>query len=101
VTTGRPRKIGVLDLQRLERACLVNSVDRIALTHLDMAMYLEIVPYIGLDGETDSVPWHDLAQKIEEATGASIQYMSDGPQHQCMNQLFGEEGTDADVWRLR
>lgn len=101
VTTGRARKIGVLDLQRLERACLINSVDRLALTHLDMAMYLDTVPFIDLDGKYTVVAWHDLHSVIEEATGAAIQYISDGPQHQCMQQLFGEEGTDADVWGLR
>jgi adenylosuccinate synthase len=101
VTTGRPRKIGVLDLQRLKRACLINSVDRIALTHLDMAMYLENVPFLGVNGERAVAPWYDLHSKIEVAAGAAIQYISDGPQHQCMQQLFGEEGTDADVWGLR
>jgi len=100
VTTGRARKIGVLDLQRLDRACLINSVDRIALTHLDMAMYLENVPLLDVDGERAVVPWYDLHEEIEVATGASIQYISDGPQHGSMQQLFGEEGTDADVWGL-
>jgi adenylosuccinate synthase len=101
VTTGRPRKIGILDLQRLERACLINSVDRIALTHLDMAMHLEEVPYLDLDGKPSRIFWSELSGEIELATGAAIQYISDGPQHQCMNQLFGEEGSDADVWGLR
>ena len=101
VTTGRARKIGILDLQRLERACIINSVDRIALTHLDMAMYLGDVPYVDLSGSVTATAWHDLHSVIEESTGAAIQYISDGPQHQCMQQLFGEEGTDADVWRLR
>lgn len=100
VTTGRPRKIGILDLQRLERACLINSVDRIALTHLDMAMHLEEVPYLDLDGKPSRVFWSELLGEIEVATGAAIQYLSDGPQHQCMQQLFGEEGSDGDVWGL-
>ncbi len=36
VTTGRPRRCGYLDLVALRYACLANSVDCLALTHLDV-----------------------------------------------------------------
>jgi adenylosuccinate synthase len=36
VTTGRPRRCGYLDLVALRYACLVNSIDGLVLTHLDV-----------------------------------------------------------------
>lgn len=36
VTTGRPRRCGYLDLVALRYACLVNSIDALVLTHLDV-----------------------------------------------------------------
>lgn len=36
VTTGRPRRCGYLDLIALRYACLANSIDTLALTHLDV-----------------------------------------------------------------
>ncbi len=36
VTTGRPRRVGYLDLVALRYACRTNSVDSLALTHLDV-----------------------------------------------------------------
>ncbi len=36
VTTGRPRRCGYLDLVALRYACLSNSIDCLALTHLDV-----------------------------------------------------------------
>ncbi|MDR3200825.1 MAG: adenylosuccinate synthase, partial [Spirochaetales bacterium] len=36
VTTGRPRRCGYLDLVALKYACLVNSIDGLVLTHLDV-----------------------------------------------------------------
>jgi len=36
VTTGRPRDVGYLDLVALKYACLVNGVDSLAITHLDV-----------------------------------------------------------------
>lgn len=35
-TTGRPRRCGYLDLVALRYACMVNSIDRLVLTHLDV-----------------------------------------------------------------
>lgn len=100
VTTGRPRAIGFLDLLRLVRACRMNSVSRLVLTHLDIAQYLEHVPLVDLDGSIQSVDWWNLTTFIEERLGVPIQYISDGPQHGSMQRLFGEEGTDADLWKV-
>jgi adenylosuccinate synthase len=36
VTTGRPRRCGSLDLVALRYACLANSIDCLAMTHLDV-----------------------------------------------------------------
>jgi adenylosuccinate synthase len=36
VTTGRPRRCGYLDLVSLRYACITNSLDSLALTHLDV-----------------------------------------------------------------
>jgi adenylosuccinate synthase len=36
VTTGRPRRCGYLDLVALRYACQVNSIDTLAMTHLDV-----------------------------------------------------------------
>jgi adenylosuccinate synthase len=36
VTTGRPRRCGYLDLVALRYACLTNSIDALAMTHLDV-----------------------------------------------------------------
>lgn len=36
VTTGRPRRCGYLDLVGLRYACMVNSIDRLVLTHIDV-----------------------------------------------------------------
>ncbi|MEI6387354.1 MAG: adenylosuccinate synthase [Spirochaetota bacterium] len=36
VTTGRPRRVGYLDLVALRYACAANSIDRLVLTHLDV-----------------------------------------------------------------
>lgn len=35
-TTGRPRRCGYLDLVALRYACIVNSIDRLVLTHIDV-----------------------------------------------------------------
>jgi len=36
VTTGRPRRIGYLDLVALKYACRVNAIDSLVLTHIDV-----------------------------------------------------------------
>ncbi len=36
VTTGRPRRVGYLDLVALKYACQMNSISHLALTHLDV-----------------------------------------------------------------
>ncbi len=41
VTTGRPRRVGYLDLVALRYACRTNGIDSLALTHLDVYDDLE------------------------------------------------------------
>lgn len=43
VTTGRPRRCGFLDLVALEYACRINSIDYLALTHLDVYDQMDTV----------------------------------------------------------
>ncbi len=43
VTTGRPRRVGYLDLVALRYACQTNGIDALALTHLDVYDNLEEV----------------------------------------------------------
>ncbi len=41
VTTGRPRRVGYLDLPALRYACRTNSIDSLVMTHLDVYDTLE------------------------------------------------------------
>jgi adenylosuccinate synthase len=100
VTTGRPRKIGVLDLSRLQRVVRANGVDCLAITHMDMAEYLGTVPYIDIHGGLDSGSWRDIMAIIELRLGIPIRYMSDGPQRESMTALWGEDGVQGDLWGL-
>ena len=55
VTTGRPRRCGYLDLVALNYACMVNSIDSLVQTHIDVYdEFDEIKACIGyeLDGKT-------------------------------------------------
>ena len=44
VTTGRPRRVGWLDLEILKYAARVNGLDYLALTKLDILSGLEQIP---------------------------------------------------------
>jgi adenylosuccinate synthase len=59
-TTGRPRRTGWLDLVMLRHACRINSVDKLALTKLDVLDHFEkikIATCYELDGERiDNLP---------------------------------------------
>jgi len=55
VTTGRPRRCGYLDLVALRYACMVNSIDSLVQTHIDVYdEFDEIKACVGyeLDGKT-------------------------------------------------
>ncbi len=60
VTTGRPRRVGYLDLVALRYACQTNSIDSLALTHLDVYDELEevrlCVAYESDEGTLDYFP---------------------------------------------
>ncbi|MDR1316952.1 MAG: adenylosuccinate synthase [Spirochaetales bacterium] len=69
VTTGRPRRCGYLDLVALRYACLVNSIDGLVLTHLDV--------YDGMDNikvctayEIDGKQTPDFPAAIDRLTRA-------------------------------
>jgi adenylosuccinate synthase len=100
VTTGRPRRIGVLDLSKIECACRANGVDSLAITHMDIAEYLETVPYIDVNGARGECAWHDLMGVIELGLNRSIRYISDGPKRGSMETLWGEDGVHGDLWGL-
>jgi adenylosuccinate synthase len=53
VTTGRPRRIGYLDLVALKYTCQTNGIDNLALTHLDVLDELDEIR-VCIAYETDS-----------------------------------------------
>lgn len=58
VTTGRPRRVGYLDLVALRYACQANSIDSLALTHLDVYDELdELRVCVGYETETDTLDY--------------------------------------------
>lgn len=62
-TTGRPRRCGYLDLVALRYACMVNSIDKLVLTHIDI--------YDGLD-EFEACIAYRIDGKIVEDFPASV-----------------------------
>ncbi len=63
VTTGRPRRCGYLDLVALRYACAVNSVDSLALTHLDVYDTVE-TPKLCIAYETEAGVIEDFPSDI-------------------------------------
>ncbi len=65
-TTGRPRRVGWLDLPLLRYACMLNGVEWIALTKLDVLASVEkikvCVAYVVDDGEISIASPHVLAR---------------------------------------
>jgi adenylosuccinate synthase len=100
VTTGRPRRIGILDLSQVRLACHINGVDSLALTHMDIADYMGTVPFIDVNGARDKCAWHDLIGIIETRLNRPIRYMSTGPKRGDMEMLWGEDGVHGDLWGL-
>lgn len=96
VTTGRPRRIGILDLSQIKRVCYMNGVDVLAVTHWDIAEMIDEVPYIDVDGQSQTAKWFTLMDVIERSLNIPIKYMSDAPHKGGMQVLWGED----DVWGL-
>ncbi len=67
VTTGRPRRVGYLDLPALRYACRTNSIDDLVLTHLDV--------YDTLD-EIKACVAYRIGDKVVEDFPASIQALN-------------------------
>ncbi|MFW5826557.1 MAG: adenylosuccinate synthase [Alkalispirochaeta sp.] len=58
VTTGRPRRVGYLDLVALRYTCLTNGIDNLALTHLDVLDDLdEIKVCIAYETDADTLDY--------------------------------------------
>jgi adenylosuccinate synthase len=58
VTTGRPRRCGYLDLVALRYACFTNSIDYLALTHLDVydqAREIKCCTAYNIDGKESKI----------------------------------------------
>jgi adenylosuccinate synthase len=72
VTTGRPRRVGYLDLVALRYTCRTNGIDSLALTHLDVYDEIEeIRACIGYETEEEtldcfpaSIPTLELARPV-------------------------------------
>jgi adenylosuccinate synthase len=67
VTTGRPRRCGYLDLVALRYACIVNSIDSLVMTHLDV--------YDTLD-EIKACIAYRTGDKIVESFPASVENLN-------------------------
>jgi adenylosuccinate synthase len=67
VTTGRPRRCGYLDLVALRYACIVNSIDSLVMTHLDV--------YDTLD-EIKACIAYRIGEKIVENFPASVEELN-------------------------
>lgn len=65
VTTGRPRRCGYLDLVALRYACLVNGMDSLVLTHLDVYDTLNEVK-VCVAYEIDGRQTKEFPTKIED-----------------------------------
>lgn len=58
VTTGRPRRVGYLDLVALKYTCQTNGIDNLALTHLDVFDELdEIRVCIGYETDSETLDY--------------------------------------------
>jgi adenylosuccinate synthase len=68
VTTGRPRRCGYLDMVALRYACLVNSIDSLVMTHLDVYDTLE---------EIKACVGYRIGDKIVENFPASVEALHD------------------------
>ena len=107
-TTGRPRRVGWLDLVQLSYACQINGLDGLVVTKLDVLSGLDRVkvcvayedgrpvyrevpgwgPLEGL-GRRDALPREvlDYLELIEEATGTPVVMFSTSPRRE---DTFGE-----------
>jgi len=107
-TTGRPRRVGWLDLVQLTYACQINGLDGLVVTKLDVLSGLDRVkvcvaydddrpvyrevpgwgPLEGL-GRRDALPRQvlDYLELIEEATGTPVVMFSTSPRRE---DTFGE-----------
>jgi len=83
-TTGRPRRIGWLDLRVLQESIVLTGATEIALMHADTAQ--EIIrdtglKYVSLDGEEREANYaEEIAEVIERDLGTPVTMISTGPE---------------------
>lgn len=96
-TTGRPRRIGWLDLQEVNRACRINGVTKLVITKLDVLSTLPWIDYRSISGSRIMVAgweedissvrnWAELPEAckefvltIERQLGIPVEMVSVGP----------------------
>ncbi|MDZ7800899.1 MAG: adenylosuccinate synthase [Trueperaceae bacterium] len=59
-TTGRPRRVGWLDLAQLRYACELNGFDTLVVTKLDVLSGLDVVRVCTAYGEDGAPVWRDM-----------------------------------------
>ena len=74
-TTGRPRRCGWFDAVSAKYSCMVNGVDKLAITKLDVLDSFETI-YICTAYEVDGVRWDDMPSDTDQIARAVPIYES-------------------------
>ena len=74
-TTGRPRRCGWFDAVSAKYSCMVNGVDKLAITKLDVLDSFETI-YICTAYEVDGVRWDDMPSDTDQISRAIPIYES-------------------------
>lgn len=103
-TTGRPRRVGALDLGQLRYAAALNGVDRLVMTKVDVLVGLGNVPVIGAPwgeqrysvleapgwGSLDDPALLSLVEDVEKACAARVVALGTGPGREDLRWLHGK-----------
>ena len=92
--TGRPRRVGPIDLVASRYGVFCQGCDEVALTLLDVLSYMEKIPMVTAykltDGTTTTRKWEDLPKEaqayvehLEKAVGCKITYISVGAEREA------------------
>jgi adenylosuccinate synthase len=95
-TTGRARRIGALDLDRIRVACDMNGVEFLALTHYDVAQDLDDIPIVH-EGRMSTIKCDKLIPRIEASSGRLVAVVTNGPRFEDVEVRFPFESED---WKL-
>lgn len=85
-TTGRPRRIASLDLNWIKRACEINGVNSLAVTHMDVAFDLDYVLINDFRNDVHKVRPDSLHGIIEETVGVPIELEGFGPDNKALRR---------------